>query len=197
LFQEGFGWIDGVHYYFSETGGMSALDRSGGETTLETVEIVAYNTEGNGGMPGWLGDVNSGVGAFGVVNSAKTELIDYVIRSNYKSARTWGEFKKLRPTQQTWRTTHTIGKTGTTYLNGAKLLSKGVFGVTVINSSLNAGSAFYNDDPNKWGVAGKAVLDVTMGYIGFLGPLGFLISSTYFVLDASGAFNSWSQPTNR
>lgn len=35
-------------------------------------------------------------------------------------------------------------------------------------------------NPNKWGVAGKAWLDVTMGYIGFLGPIG--VSATYFII---------------
>jgi RHS repeat-associated protein len=45
LFQEGFGWIDGVHYYFSEIGGMSALNGAGGTRTLETVEIVDYKVQ--------------------------------------------------------------------------------------------------------------------------------------------------------
>lgn len=91
------------------------------------------------------GDANIGIGGFGLANGAKTEIIDYAIRSNYKSAQTWQEFNKLRPTQQAWRTTNTLGKTGAPYLNGAKLLGKGVFAATVTNSGLNVGRAFYNE----------------------------------------------------
>lgn len=184
-------------WYRDANGRPTIIDNFSGEFYMFHLDIPKFSENDALSPPKWMGDVNYLLGAFGIGNGAKTELIDYTVRNNYKSANNLREFNKLRSTQQAWRTTNTLGKTGSLYLNGAKLLGKGVFGVTVINSSLNAGSAFYNDDPNKWGVAGKATLDVTMGYIGFLGPIGFGISATYFILDASGAFNSWSQPVNR
>lgn len=170
-----------------------------GSVDLRDLNITRNNAQanGSGGLPSWTSDVNAGVGAFGLGVYTQTELLDYAVRNNYKSATSWSDFNKLRETQKAWRTTNTLGKTGTKYLNGAKVLGKAVFAVTVVNSGLNAGNAFMNDDPNKWGVAGKAGLDVAMGYVGFLGPIGFGISAGYFILDAAGAFNSWSQPVKK
>jgi hypothetical protein len=145
----------------------------------------------------WRSKANTGFGAIAAANGAKTELMDYAVRSNYKSAKTWSEFNKLRPSQKAWRTTNTLGKSGESYLKGAKVLSKAVFAVTVINSGINALGAVVQNDPNKIGVVGKAALDVTMGYVGFLGPIGFGVSATYFILDSAGAFNSWSQPERK
>ncbi|MCF6348684.1 MAG: hypothetical protein L3J20_10360 [Flavobacteriaceae bacterium] len=53
----------------------------------------------------------------------------------------------------------------------------------------------YNDS-NKKGVALKVTLDITMGAIGVWGgPVGWVISGTYFIADMMGAFDSWSQPS--
>ena len=41
-------------------------------------------------------------------------------------------------------------------------------------SLYQAGNAFYTNNGNKWGVAGKAGLDVTIGYISLVGgPIGW------------------------
>jgi hypothetical protein len=147
--------------------------------------------QGGGGAPGWMGDVNSGVGAFGLANGAKTELIDYAIRSNYKSAQTWGEFNKLRPTQQAWRTTNTLGKTGATYLKYAKGLGVVGAGVSTAYSITNAGMYYYNGG-SDWQVGAKSTLDVIMTGAAFFGPIGLGISATYFILDAStGGFGGF------
>ena len=36
--------------------------------------------------------------------------------------------------------------------------------------------------------------DVGMGYVGFLGPVGFGVSATYFILNAAGIFQGWGDP---
>ncbi len=56
--------------------------------------------------------------------------------------------------------------------------------------------SFAYNDSNKKGVALKVTLDITMGAIGVWGgPVGWVISGTYFIADMMGAFDGWSQPT--
>jgi hypothetical protein len=43
----------------------------------------------------------------------------------------------------------------------------------------------------------KSALDIGMGYVGFLGPIGFGVSATYFLLDASGTFQGWGDPLTK
>jgi len=71
------------------------------------VAMSNYAIASSSGGTGWASDANTGVNAFIVGNGVKTELIDYAVRTNYKSARTVSQFNKLRSTQQVWRTTNT------------------------------------------------------------------------------------------
>ncbi len=151
---------------------------------------VAAN--GGGGAPGWASDASIGVNAFMVGNGAKTELLDYAVRTNYKSARTASQFNKLRPTQQVWRTTNTLGKTGAQYLKYAKGLGYVGAGLTTTYSAYNAGSYYYNGGTD-WQVGTKATLDVIMTGVGFFGPIGFGISATYFIVDAAGGFGDFGE----
>lgn len=140
-----------------------------------------------------MGDANTVIGAFGVANDTKTGIIDYAVRQNYKSARTYSEFNKLRPTQQAWRTTNTLGKTGAQYLKYAKGLGYVGAGLTTTYSIANAGAYYYNGGED-WQVGAKATLDVIMTGVGFLGPIGFGVSATYFILDnATGNFGGFGQ----
>ena len=151
------------------------------------------NAQGQGGMPGWAADVNTGIGAFNAANGLKSELIEYAVRSNYKSARTWSEFNNLRSSQQAWRTTNTLGKTGASYLKYAKGLGYVGAGLTTTYSAANAGMYYYNGGTD-WQVGTKATLDVIMTGVGFLGPIGFGISASYFILDAAtGGFGGFGQ----
>nr|HQI60474.1 hypothetical protein [Tenuifilaceae bacterium] len=149
-------------------------------------------TAGGGGMPGWASDANTGVNAFLVGNGAKTELLDYAVRTNYKSARKSSQFNKLRPTQQAWRTTNTLGKTGSQYLKYVKGLGYVGAGLTTTYSAVNAGSYYYNGGTD-WQVGAKATLDVIMTGVGFLGPIGFGISAIYFVVDVAGGFGDFGE----
>lgn len=54
------------------------------------------------------------------------------------------------------------------------------------------GSYYYNGG-TYWQVGAKAGLDVTMTIVGFFGPVGFGISATYFLLDATGSFGEFGQ----
>ena len=80
---------------------------------------------GNSGQGGdFLGNLDTGLDAFEAVVGAKTGLIDYAIRTNYKSARSYRDFNKLRSTQKAWRTTNTLGKGGASYLNTFKIIGR-------------------------------------------------------------------------
>lgn len=148
---------------------------------------------GGGSMPGWAADANTGIGAFNVANGLKSELIDYAVRSNYKSARTSSEFNNLRTSQQAWRTTNTLGKTGARYLKYVKGFGYVGAGLTTTYSAANAGMYYYNGGTD-WQVGTKATLDVIMTGVGFLGPIGFGISATYFILDATtGGFGGFGE----
>jgi hypothetical protein len=146
-----------------------------------------------GDAPPWMSKVNYGASVFGLANGAKTELIDYAIRSKYKSAQYWGEFNKLKPTQQAWRTTNTLGKTGAKYLKFAKGLGVVAAGLSTAYSITNAGMYYYNGGLD-WQVGAKSTLDVIMTVAAFFGPIGLGVSATYFILDTStgglGGFGS-------
>ncbi|MFA7471062.1 MAG: hypothetical protein WCY63_10825, partial [Weeksellaceae bacterium] len=126
--------------------------------------------------------LNGNMGAFGLGNGIKTELIDYTIRSNYKSARSWWEFNKLESTEKAWRTTNTLGKTGANYLKFSKGLGTVVAAGTTAYSWYNTYD-YYNNGGSDGKVLAKTVIDTIMTGVGFLGPIGFGISATYFILD--------------
>ncbi|MBQ0128217.1 MAG: hypothetical protein KBT57_00110 [bacterium] len=129
--------------------------------------------------------------SFGLGNGAKTELMDWAVRTNYKSARSWGEFRNLRATQKEFRYVNTLGKTGTRYLNVCKGLGAAAAVTSMALTDANAISYYVNGGKGA-GVAIKAVMDTAMGIVGFLGPVGFAISSVYFITDlATDGFGGW------
>lgn len=53
---------------------------------------------------------------------------------------------------------------------------------------------YYYNGGTDWQVGTKATLDVIMTGVGFLGPIGFGISATYFILDVtSGGFGGFGE----
>ena len=65
-----------------------------------------------------------------------------------------------------------------------------------VSSAISVGLMvnYYRNRGTENSVWMKTALDVGMGYIGYLGPIGFGVSSTYFPLDAGGAFQGWGDP---
>ncbi|WP_158611964.1 hypothetical protein [Flavobacterium macacae] len=118
----------------------------------------------------------------GMTVGINTELIDFAIRTNYKSARTWDQFNKLRETQKSWRTLNTLGKDGAQYLKILKGAGAGIAIGTSAYSLLKAGT-YYSNGGDDWRVGAKSALDIGMTVVGFFGPVGFAISATYFILD--------------
>lgn len=143
---------------------------------------VEYYQQSNGGN-GW--DVaNDIMGAAGIGLGVQEQLMEYAVRSRFKSDRTYSEFNKLRPTQQAWRYSRVLGNEGKAVLKGLKVGGNIMAGVSTAYSVVDVGSYYYNGGTD-WQVGAKAGLDIIMTGVGFLGPIGFVVSSTYFILDAS------------
>ena len=131
--------------------------------------------------PGYINGLN------GLATSIGTQyhLIEYAARSKYKSARTWREFKNLSKPKKTWRYNHSIGQSGKILKGMAKWTGNGAAAVSMIGESVN----YYNYTTTygfDWKVTAKFGMDFAMTCIGVIGgPVGFAISTTYFILDVS------------
>lgn len=110
---------DFYEYYtaFNRSLSLSYLAFFGPYTSLS-----GKKAQGEGGD--FLENLDTGLDAFETAVTAKTGLFDYAIRSNYKSARSYSDFNKLRSTQKAWRTKNTLGKGGAKYLNTFKIIGR-------------------------------------------------------------------------
>ncbi len=123
---------------------------------------------GDGSTAAMWNNLNTGIGAFDVGQGAKGELINYAVKSS-------PAINDLK------------------YVKGMKVLG----GATFVTSSVISGGLainYYNNGGTNNSVWMKSALDIGMGYVGFLGPIGFGVSATYFLLDAGGAFQGWGDP---
>jgi hypothetical protein len=147
----------------------------------DLVTITTYNTgeffvdgvmkeRGDEGAQGG-GDLSGtdkagyGMSAFGFANGAKTEIIDYAVRSGSSQAGIRAELQVL-------------GKTGARYLNAAKGLSKsaGIIGVAV------TGIDAYNK--GQWENHHTADVLIGLGTTFMLsGPWGWAAAGAYFLID--------------
>lgn len=130
-------------------------------------EIAQGSGGGNSSDVFW-NNVNTGIGAFDVGQGAKGELIRYAAKSS-------PAINDLK------------------YVKGMKVLGGVTFGVSSAISVGLAGNYYVNGGTNS-SVGIKASLDIIMGGVGFLGPIGFGVSATYFLLDAGGAFGGYGDP---
>ena len=139
--------------------------------------------------PGYINGLN------GIATTMGTQyhLIEYAARSKYKSARTWREFKNLSKSKKTWRYNHSIGQSGKILKGMAKWTGNGTAVVSMIGESVN----YYNYTTTygfDWKVTAKYGLDMIMTGVGFFGPVGFTVSSMYFILDVStGGFGGFGE----
>ena len=111
--------------------------------------------------------------------------MDATVRYNYKSARSRRKFRKLRDTQKAFRYNQTLGKTGVMYLKGSKWMGGITSGVSASLEITNY-VLYTSHNGFDWRVSTKVGMDVAMTALGvFGGPLGFAISTSYFILDVS------------
>ena len=126
----------------------------------------------------------NGLNGFAVANGVKTNLLDAAVRYNYKSANSWREFRQLRKNQKTFRYNQTLGKTGVKYLKGSKFVGGLASGASVALEIMDY-STYTINNGFDWSTTLKFGLDLSMTIVSFLGPVGFTISTTYFLLDAT------------
>lgn len=129
--------------------------------------------------PGYI----NGLNGYGVSNGVKTNLIEAAVRYDYKSANSWWEFQHLRPKQQEFRKSRTLGKTGARYLNHFEKLGRRV---AIVSGGLETYNYVSYSMLNglQWDVSLKYGLDMAMLIAGTIGgPVGLAISTSYFVLD--------------
>ncbi|MDD6184410.1 MAG: RHS repeat-associated core domain-containing protein [Bacteroidales bacterium] len=129
--------------------------------------------------PGYI----NGLNAYGVANGVKTNLIEAAVRYDYKSANSWWEFQHLRPKQQEFRKSRTLGKTGAKYLKTFEKIGRSV---AIVSWGLETYNYVSYSMLNglQWDVSLKYGLDVAMLIAGTIGgPVGLAISTSYFVLD--------------
>lgn len=126
----------------------------------------------------------NGLNGYGVANGVKTNLIEAAVRYNFSDNQMWHQFRGLDKAERALRYEKALGKTVGGYL---KIASKTnvIVGVASVSISFYNGWAYYRNGGQDWQVYAKIGLDIAMTGIGFLGPVGFAISSTYFIIDIS------------
>lgn len=137
---------------------------------LPEVTIVGGRTGSSGksgGISVGLQNTQTALAAFDFGHGAKEELINYAAKSS-------------------------PGINELKYVKAVKIVSKGLFAAQAGISLYQAGKAFQTSNDNKWGVAGKASLDITIGAISVWGgPVGWAVGGVYFIGDASGLWGNW------
>jgi RHS repeat-associated protein len=171
---------------------MYYLDKATGKfyvpgTSLESDPYSMYNIYDTRDKT-WdaLDKLKTGLDAFGALNSIGINIAhDYVATSGYfKSATTWQKFDKLASNQQNYRATRVFGKNGARILRNVKGLGVAAAVATTAYSLTKTGVYLYNGG-NDNRVLIKTGLDLTMTVVGFCGPIGFGISTAYFILDTA------------
>lgn len=146
-------------------------------TQADVMTSDGANKEGGGGEGHeWTYTANNLIGSFGVGWGAKENLMDFAAKAA-PAIEELGYFKAVK-----------IGSKGL-------LLGQVVVSATQLIKAYNRSDRNWStNDGNKWGVAGKAALDITMGAIGtFGGPIGWGISGIYFLGDAAGLWGNWGE----
>ncbi|PWG77921.1 RHS repeat-associated core domain-containing protein, partial [Pararcticibacter amylolyticus] len=141
------------------------------KVTVTSTKTAPVNANTNsGGESSWLKTTSDIFGAAGLGMAAKTELLEWAVRSSYKSNNTREGWDLLRKTQKAWRTTNTLGKTGAKYLKFAK-------GLGVAGEVVGVASAGYQliNDPTAGNATRLAVQGAAIG-AAFIPVVGWGIS---------------------
>ena len=133
----------------------------------------------NQGVNGdWLKTTSDVFGAAGLGASTKTELLEWTVRSSFKSNATREGWEALRASQKAWRTTKVLGETGAKYLKFAK-------GIGVAGEVIGVTSAGYQliDNPTAGNATRLGVQGIAIG-AAFIPVVGWGISIGIGTADA-------------
>ena len=155
--------------------------------TAAGTSLSYWNVDGNeqgGGNYTWTKKLQLGLGAFDVGAGAKGNLIDWAVA---------GKVGKTIKSLEGADYIMALGKGGAKYVNGLKVLGVATFAASATISGVQSYNYYKNGGTGN-SVWMKSLLDVGMGAVGFCGPIGFGISTTYFLIDAAGGFGNWGNP---
>ena len=147
--------------------------------------VSGGEASGQGSDYSWARNTQTGMEAFDVGNGVKGGLIDYAVANSAG--------KSIRALKRADYVA-TLSKTGANYVRAFKVAGGVTFGVsTVISAGL--ATNYYMNGGTDYSVGIKSTIGIAMGVVGFLGPIGFGISATYFIIDAaSGGFGGFGDP---
>ena len=164
-------WVLTVNYQGNYTGWRDGVNSPNSYMNVIN-KFTAFNTTSNGKERDWAENTQTGMGAFGFAHGAKEELINFAAKADAS-----------------------LNELG--YVKAVRVFGKGVFAMQAGISIYQAGNALITDNPNKWGVTGKAGLDIAMGGVTmWVGPVGWVVGGVYFVGDLSGWWGDWGKPAS-
>ena len=129
--------------------------------------------------PGYI----NGLNGYGVANGAKTNLIEAAVRYNFSDSQKWYQFRILG-NESKIRIEKTLGRVGSKYLKMSKMLG-GAASVTSTVIEITNYGIYTTTNGFDWMVTTKFGMDLIMTGIGFLGPVGLIVSTSYFILDVT------------
>lgn len=130
--------------------------------------------QSNGGRSGFE-NTNLILGGLGNSLGAQYALMEYGVRTNFKSARTISQFNSLRPTQQSWRMMATYGKEGRTLMKGLNGLGKGL---GYAQGAVILADIYYSDQ-----LKASHLLEGAITGVSLIPGWGWAIGGTYFLAD--------------
>jgi hypothetical protein len=148
-------------------------------------EVIVQTSRPSNYWREWLGLQSNGgfdadrtnlaLGALGNSLGVQGGILDYGVRTNFKSARTISEFNKLRPTQQAWRQMATYGKTGQAYMKGLNAFGKGL--------GYAQGAVIIADVYTNSQIKASNVLDGIVTGVSFVPGWGWIAGGIYYGAD--------------
>ena len=129
--------------------------------------------------PGYI----NGLNGFSLANGAKTNLFDAVVRYNFSDSQKWYQFRKLGDERKI-RIEKTLGRVGSKYLKMSKMLG-GAASVTSTVIEITNYGIYTTTNGFDWMVTTKFGMDLIMTGVGLLGPVGLIVSTSYFILDVT------------
>ncbi len=162
--------------------------------TIDNITELQGNNPGNFHYvapinPGYI----NGLNGFAVSMGTQYHLIEFAARSHNKSVLSYREFRNLSEPEMTRLYNQSIGESGKVLKSVSKWAGNGAAVFSMIGESVN----YYNYTTTygfDWKVTAKYGLDMIMTGVGFFGPVGFTVSSMYFILDVStGGFGGFGK----
>lgn len=157
------------------------------ESKLESIDLYLNLTMPGSLLPGENGvnldDISNALGGFGFATAVGNEIANANIRNQYKSAKSWSGWTKLKNNQQTWRTIRQLGNTGANVLKGftvagniTGVITTGYSGYKVTEQLISGGPS----NVNSWDLAdtvfgGAGVASVYMLAAGASNPIGWAV----------------------